>query len=143
MLCKSHKPVLKHTRKKEKVQTIGVHDWTIDHENLDTLELIQFFLKRVVEESQEYQEFVAERQQSQAQPPEMPLITAARIAACLSAEQPELAPKKTRRRAGRAIMPGTGRRGRVRQQPRWCAKRTAQQQASCFLMDCPEMIISS
>ena len=48
-------------------------------------------LKNAVENSQDYKDFVAERQRSQAPPPppEMSLLTAARIAACLAMEPPE------------------------------------------------------
>ena len=48
-------------------------------------------LKKAVENSQDYKDFVAERQRSQAPPPppEMSLLTAARIAACLAMEPPE------------------------------------------------------
>jgi hypothetical protein len=55
-------------------------------------------LKRVVEKSREYEEFVAARQQSQMPPPEMSLLTAARIATCLLAKQPE--EDEATRRAG-------------------------------------------
>ena len=48
-------------------------------------------LKNAVENSQDYKDFVAERQRSQAPPPppEMSLLTAARIAACLAMEPPK------------------------------------------------------
>ena len=51
-------------------------------------------VRRAVQGSQEYKDFVAERQRSQAPaapppPPEMSLLTAARIAACLAMEPPE------------------------------------------------------
>ena len=48
-------------------------------------------LKRTVLNSQEYKDFIAECQRSQAPPPppEMSLLTAARIAACLAMEPPE------------------------------------------------------
>jgi hypothetical protein len=49
------------------------------------------YVRETVEQSQEYKEFVAERQRSQAPPPppEMSLLTAARIAACLAVEPPK------------------------------------------------------
>ena len=48
-------------------------------------------LKKTVEQSQEYKDFVSERQRLQAPPPppEMSLLTAARIVACLAMEPPE------------------------------------------------------
>jgi hypothetical protein len=57
-------------------------------------------LKRYVQQSQEYKDFVAERQRSQAPPPppEMSLLTAARIALCLTAEPPK--EDEATRRAG-------------------------------------------
>ena len=60
-------------------------------------------LKRTVLNSQEYKDFVAERQRSQAPPPppEMSLLTAARIAACLAMEPPE-EDEATRRARGYA-----------------------------------------
>jgi hypothetical protein len=60
-------------------------------------------LKRTVLNSQEYKDFVAERQRSQAPPPppEMSLLTAARIAACLGMEPPE-EDEATRRARGYA-----------------------------------------
>jgi hypothetical protein len=53
-----------------------------------------------VQQSQEYKDYVAERQRSQAPPPppEMSLLTRARIVACLRAEPPEI--DKVRRMAG-------------------------------------------
>jgi uncharacterized protein (UPF0254 family) len=49
------------------------------------------YVKKTVENSQDYKDFVAERQRSQAPPPppEMSLLTAARIAACLAMEPPK------------------------------------------------------
>jgi hypothetical protein len=49
------------------------------------------YVKKTVENSQDYTDFVAERQRSQAPPPppEMSLLTAARIAACLAMEPPK------------------------------------------------------
>ena len=57
-------------------------------------------LKRCVQKSQEYKDFVAERQRSEAPPPppELSLLTAARIAACLMAEPPK--EDEATRRAG-------------------------------------------
>jgi hypothetical protein len=57
-------------------------------------------LKRCVQKSQEYKDFVAERQRSEAPPPppELSLLTAARIAACLTAEPPK--EDEATRRAG-------------------------------------------
>jgi hypothetical protein len=53
-----------------------------------------------VQQSQEYKDYVAERQRSQAPPPppEMSLLTSVRIVACLRAEPPEI--DKVRRMAG-------------------------------------------
>jgi hypothetical protein len=49
-------------------------------------------IRRCVQQSQEYKEYVAERQRSQAPPPppEMSLLTRARIVACLRAEPPKI-----------------------------------------------------
>jgi len=60
-------------------------------------------VKRAVQGSQDYKEFVAERQRLQAPPPppEMSLLTAARIAACLGMEPPE-EDEATRRARGYA-----------------------------------------
>jgi hypothetical protein len=57
-------------------------------------------VRKSVQQSQEYKDFVAERQRSQAPPPppEMSLLTAARIAACLTAEPPK--EDEATRRAG-------------------------------------------
>ena len=61
------------------------------------------YVKKTVENSQDYKDFVAERQRSQAPPPppEMSLLTAARIAACLAMEPPE-EDEATRRARGYA-----------------------------------------
>ncbi len=50
------------------------------------------YIRRCVQQSQEYKDYVAERQLSQAPPPppEMSLLTRARIVACLRAEPPEI-----------------------------------------------------
>jgi hypothetical protein len=60
-------------------------------------------LKKTVENTQDYKDFVVERQRSQAPPPppEMSLLTAARIAACLVMEPPE-EDEATRRARGYA-----------------------------------------
>ena len=60
-------------------------------------------VKRAVQGSQDYKDFVAERQRLQAPPPppEMSLLTAARIAACLGMEPPE-EDEATRRARGYA-----------------------------------------
>jgi hypothetical protein len=58
-------------------------------------------VRRTVQGSQEYKDFVAERQRLQPPPdsrPELSLLTAARIAACLAAEPPE--EDEATRRAG-------------------------------------------
>jgi uncharacterized protein (UPF0254 family) len=61
------------------------------------------YVKKTVENSQDYKDFVAERQRLQAPPPppEMSLLTAARIAACLGMEPPE-EDEATRRARGYA-----------------------------------------
>jgi hypothetical protein len=58
------------------------------------------FIRKCVQQSQEYKDFVEERQRSQAPPPppEMSLLTAARIAACVTKELPKQ--DETTRRAG-------------------------------------------
>ena len=59
------------------------------------------YVKKTVENSQDYKDFVAERQRLQPPPdsrPELSLLTAARIAACLAAEPPE--EDEATRRAG-------------------------------------------